>query len=246
MVGANPELIKAIALDDEPLALRIIEQFANRVDQLHLLKTFSKPEDAREFLQHNQVDLLFLDIHMPAISGIDFKRQLRDDLMVIFTTAHSKYAVEGFNVNAVDFLLKPFTFDRFNQAIQKAQTMKGLHGHASAETKSEDPLLVRADFKDYRVLPSEISLIEGLDDYLKIHRDGQRPIVARMTMKAILSKLPAENFIRVHRSFIVPISRIKAIRSRTIYLEDREIRLGNTYVESFMEVWNSSQSRTNS
>ncbi|QJW89991.1 response regulator transcription factor [Spirosoma taeanense] len=229
-------MIRAIALDDEPPALRVLSHFCQQVEFINLEKTFTRTDEAQQYLTDVGADLLFLDINMPFISGTDFYRAISQSAsqppMVIFTTAYAEYAVEGFTLNAVDYLLKPFTFERFLQAVTKAQD----YVRWQQRTKSaEEYLFIRADYTVYKVVLTDILFIEGLDDYLKIHLESSnRPIVARMTMKSILEKLPGADapnspFVRVHRSFIVPFSRIEGIRNKTILLAGRGIPIGASY-----------------
>ena len=191
-----------------------------------------------KYLANFPVDLLFLDINMPSISGLDFKKQVEAKTMVIFTTAYSEFAVEGFNLNAVDYLLKPFTPERFLQAAEKAKAQhRFLHQNALAKPEY---ISIRTGYSLVKVALADIVFIEGLDDYLKIHLNGQKPVVSRMTMKAILEKLPQSDFIRVHRSYIVPLAKIESVRNRTIFLKDtkdEEIPLGTSYESSFYEVF---------
>ena len=224
-------MIKAIALDDEPLALKVIENFCERLDYLQLEKTFTKTAEAHKHLRKQPVDLIFLDIQMPTQNGIEFYADIEQNTLVIFTTAFSEYAVEGFNVNATDYLLKPFSFDRFVQAVEKAKLIYDSKNKVpNTETQY---LFVRADYSLNKILIADILFIEGLDDYLKIHIQNQKTIVARMTMKSILEKLPETEFIRVHRSFIVPISRIEKIRNKIIYIADEEIPVSASYEVAF-------------
>lgn len=228
-------MITAIALDDEPPALSIIENFCSRVDFVDLVKTFTNPDEAMKHINKFPVDLLFLDIRMPSVSGLQFRRQVPQDILVIFTTAYSEYAVEGFNVNALDYLLKPFAFDRFLQAVNKAHDFyKFYHHHESAV---QHYMFVRADYSLVKVMLEDILYIEGLDDYLKIFLTGRKPVIARMTMKSALEKLPENNFIRVHRSFIVPLSRIEKVRNKMIYIGDKTIPVGSSYESSFFETY---------
>ncbi|MGQ3087915.1 LytR/AlgR family response regulator transcription factor, partial [Flavobacterium sp.] len=183
--------------------------------------------EALRHLKKFPVDLLFLDIQMPGKNGIDFYRQLDTDIMVIFTTAYSEYAVEGFNVNAVDYLLKPFSFERFLTAIDKAS--KEIRArHATGE---QNHLLIRADYKLHRIEFDDITLIEGLDDYIRIHLKEKSTITTRLSMKNILEKLPQNTFLRVHRSYIVPLRKIKTIYNKTIQIDDFVIPIGETYKE---------------
>lgn len=224
-------MIRAIALDDEPPALRILTNFSSRVDFVDLQKTFSRTDDAMNYLENFPVDLIFLDINMPSMSGLDFYQAIPHDALVIFTTAYAEHAVEGFNLNAVDYLLKPFTFERFQQATNKARDHYSFKN--PSETTASKYLLVRADYSLHKIAFSDILFIEGLDDYLKIHIRNSKPLVVRMTMKSILQKLPEQDFIRVHRSFIVPFDRIENVRNKIISLAGEEIPVGSSYEEAF-------------
>lgn len=226
-------MIIAIALDDEPPALKIVENFCSRVDFMDLVKSFTNPDEALKYLAKFPVDLIFLDIRMPSVSGIQFRKQIPQDMMVIFTTAFSEYAVEGFNLNAVDYLLKPFTYERFLQAVSKANDFyQFFHQHESAV---QQYFFVRADYSLVKVMLADILYIEGLDDYLKIHLADRKPLVARMTMKTMLEKLPVKDFVRVHRSFIVPLVQIEKVRNKMIYIKDVQIPIGSSYEKIFFE-----------
>ncbi|GAB3697573.1 LytTR family DNA-binding domain-containing protein [Spirosoma flavus] len=245
-------MIRAIALDDEPPALRVLTHFCQQVDFVDLQKTFTRTDEALRHLEQFPTDLLFLDINMPSISGIDFYKSLSDPsadgtslkqpFMVIFTTAYAEYAVEGFTLNAVDYLLKPFTFERFLQAVNKAADYH--RWQQRSEPSGEAYLYVRADYTLHKIAFTDIVLIEGLDDYLKIHlqpgnrTDVARPIVARMTMKTMQERLPPADFIRVHRSYIVPLRRIEAVRNKTIFIGGREIPIGASYEADFQNRFN--------
>jgi DNA-binding LytR/AlgR family response regulator len=228
-------MITAIAVDDEPPALKIVENFCGRVDYIELVKTFTHPHEALKYLEKFPVDLLFLDIRMPSITGVDFAKMIPKEIMVIFTTAYSEYGVEGFNLNALDYLLKPYTYERFMQAVNKARDYyRYFHNQDSAV---QQYLFVRADYSLVKIMLDEILFIEGLDDYLKIFTAARKPVIARMTMKAMLEKLPETNFIRVHRSFIVPISRIEKVRNKLIYIGDKTIPVGSSYESGFFEAY---------
>ncbi len=228
-------MINAIAIDDEPPALAVIESFCKESGLVTLQKTFTRPSEAQKYLKRFPTDLLFLDIQMPSLSGIDFYKGLEQETMVIFTTAHSQFAVEGFNLNAVDFLLKPFTYERFFQAVSKANDFYNYN--RQADKPQTQYLFIRADYSLIKIAVPDIVFIEGLDDYLKIHLQNQKTVVARMTLKTMLEKLPAKEFIRVHRSFIVPFSRIENVRNKTIRLAGEEIPLGSSYEEEFFKVF---------
>jgi DNA-binding LytR/AlgR family response regulator len=228
-------MIIAIAVDDEPPALKVVENFCKEVEFIDLVKTFTKPQEAIKYLNKFPADLLFLDIRMPSVSGIQFCKQIPQDTMVIFTTAYSEYAVEGFNLNAVDYLLKPFTYDRFLQAVNKAHDFyKFYHQQESA---LQQYMFIRADYSLVKIMLEDILYVEGLDDYLKIYLVDRKPIIARMTMKAMLEKLPVKDFVRVHRSFIVPLKRIERLRNKNLLVAGREIPVGSSYEEDFMRVF---------
>ena len=220
-------MIRAIAIDDEPLGLKIISHYCESVDYISLEKTFTKQSEALKYLNKFPVDLLFLDIQMPSKNGVDFYKMLDNNPMVIFTTAHSEFAVEGFNVNATDYLLKPFSQERFTAAIQKAHNEFEFRKNKSVQTH----LMIRADYKLHRIEYNDILLIEGLDDYVQIHLADQTKIVALLSMKSILEKLPNQQFVRVHRSYIIPVKKIKSIFNKNIQIEDFIIPIGDTYKE---------------
>jgi len=224
-------VITCIAIDDEPLALDLIETFCSKKENIELKKSFAKASDALTYLNKFPIDFIFLDIQMPDISGIDFYRSLHRPTLVIFTTAHSKYAVEGFNLRAVDYLLKPFKFERFEEAIEKATQM------ISKRNEIEDYLLIRSEYKLFKILYEDIDFIEGLDDYVKIHLTGKKPLLARMNIKGMADKLPATKFIRVHRSFIVPLNRVNFIRNKIIFIKDLEIPIGPSYEKEVMKLF---------
>jgi DNA-binding LytR/AlgR family response regulator len=226
-------MIKAIAIDDEPPALKVIEHFCSQVPFIELDKTFSKPNEALRHLQKFPADLLFLDIQMPSLSGIEFYKSVKQDTMVIFTTAHSEYAVESYNLSAVDYLLKPFTFERFEQAVKKAHEY---FQYINKQKTGIQHFFVRADYSLIKINLADILYIEGLDDYLKIHLQNQKPVVARMTMKTMLEKLPESEFLRIHRSFIIPLNRIEQVRNKMISIGDREIPIGSSYEENVFSI----------
>jgi len=229
-------VISAIAIDDEPLPLEIIESYCRELDFLTLEKTFTQTGEAKKYLENYPVDLIFLDINMPALSGIDFYKGLEQNTMVIFSTAHAQYALDGFELSAVDFLLKPYSFERFSQAANKAKEFYNfLHNKQTTDNKH---LFIRSDYSLVKIQLAEIAFIEGLADYLKIHLNNGKVIITRMTMKGITAKLPQKEFVRVHRSFILPIVQIESVRNKNIYLKGhKEIPIGARYEEEFLKVF---------
>lgn len=222
----------AIALDDEPPALGVIDKFCQKIDYIRLEKTFTGTTEAMEFLHQYPIDLLFLDINMPSVSGLDFYKTIPQPSLVIFTTSYRDYAVESYEVNAVDYVLKPFTFARFQQAVEKAYARR-------QDPAKELQLVLRVDYGLVKVFLSDIQYIEGWDNYLKIYLKSQKPLLVRMTMKAIMEKLPRKDFIRVHRSYIVGLSAIETVRNKQILIAGFDIPLGSSYEAAFFDVFRS-------
>jgi DNA-binding LytR/AlgR family response regulator len=230
-------MINAIAIDDEPLALKVIQSLCDKSENINLQKSFTQPNEALKYLRKFPTDLLFCDIQMPAMTGISLVRSLQQNTMVIFTTAFSEYAAVSYELNAIDYLLKPINQKRFTQAITKAQDYLN---HITKKDQSADKnIFVRADFSLVKIPLADILYIEGLADYLKIHIKDRNPVMARMPMKDIMGKLPSTDFIRVHRSFILPFSKIEAVRGTTIFLGDKEFPVGRTYVDEFFNRYSS-------
>jgi DNA-binding LytR/AlgR family response regulator len=196
-----------------------------------ICKKFTKTIEAFTYLEKNPVDLLFLDINMPSVSGIEFYKSIPQKTMVIFTTSYSEYAIESYNLNAVDYLLKPYTAARFLQAAEKVKE-KYIFLHPDTIASKEQFLMLRADYGLVKVTLSDILFIEGLDNYLKIHLQNQKPLVIRITMKALLEQLPEKEFIRVHRSYIIAANRIETFRNKIITIAGEEIPVGNSYEEN--------------
>lgn len=228
-------MIKAVAIDDEPPALAIIDTFCKQFEFLSLEKTFTDTTGAQKYLEKNMVDLLFLDINMPAISGMDFYKLLQQKPMLIFTTSYSEYALESYNLNAVDYLLKPFTLERFGIAVTKAKQMYEM-AHKVKAAEASSFLMLKVDYGMVKVVLSDILFIEGLDNYLKIYLQDQPPLVVRFTMKSLAEKLNENEFVRVHRSYIVPVNRIESIKHRIITIGNEEIPIGKIYEEQLKAI----------
>ena len=230
-------MIKAIAIDDEPPALEILENYCRRTEKVELMKTFTSTSRALEYLEQFPADLIFLDINMPSISGLEFAKRIPQQSMVIFTTSYTEYAVESYSLNAVDYLLKPYTFARFQQAIEKAEAVQRFQ-----QNERQQYLILRVDYSLIRIALPDILFIEGLDNYLKVHVRNQSPIVVRMTMKALQEKLPDNEFVRVHRYYIVAIAKISSIRNKMIFIGEEEIPLGTSHEKAFYALFNSPKS----
>jgi DNA-binding LytR/AlgR family response regulator len=221
-----------IAIDDEPLALQLIAEYASRIPFLSLDKTFTNPDEARLWLQQNPVDLLFLDIQMPDINGLQLYATLPNKPPVIFTTAYSEYAVDGFNVDAVDYLLKPFEFDRFLKAVYKAREYGEFLSNQELQTAS---IFIKVDYQLMKLNLKDIELIEGLDDYIRIHM-RPKPILTLMTLKGLQEKLPPQEFVRIHRSYIVPVSKIERFGKSKVKVAGKEIPVGSSYSEVYQQL----------
>ncbi|MCK5028221.1 MAG: response regulator transcription factor [Bacteroidales bacterium] len=229
--------MNCIAVDDEPLALSLIEDFAKKVPYLNFIKSCKNAFEAIDIIQKEKIDLIFLDINMPDISGIEFIKNIENKPLVIFVTAYSDYAVQGFELNAIDYLVKPFLFERFFKAVNKAYehfNLKNKKVISSNNIKSftEDYIFVKADYSSVKIYLKDILYIEGLKDYMKIYTK-EKKILTLITMKKIEEKLPDSNFIRVHRSFVVALDKIESIQRNRIIINNIRIPIGNSYKENF-------------
>ena len=240
--------MKVIIVDDEPLALDVIETYVFRMPNLELIARCNNAFEANEALKNNEIDLMFLDIQMPQLTGIDFLKTLKTPPMVIFTTAYQQYAVEGFELNAIDYLLKPISMDRFMKAVNKASEQYELHHkevktvvhtEGAAAADKPDYIFVKADKKLQRVKFSEILYIEGLKDYVIIRTETGR-IISLQTMKSLEDKLPVAQFVRVHRSFIVGMDKIHAIVGNMVEVIEKGVAkhlpIGKNYRDELLEM----------
>jgi DNA-binding LytR/AlgR family response regulator len=240
--------IQVIIVDDEPLAIEVLETYIAKIPNLLLVAKCNHALEAFEAIHAHKVDLMFLDIQMPQITGIDFLKTLSNPPKVIFTTAYSNYAVEGYELNAVDYLLKPISFERFLKAAQKAILQlqpQGQNPNASIssdnhtteiqETAAEKPdyIFVKADKKLIKLRFEQILFIEGLKDYVMIYTPTGR-IITLQTMKSLEEKLPAEYFMRVHRSFIVGSRHIDVLEGNTLIVDKKEIPVGKNYKDELL------------
>jgi DNA-binding LytR/AlgR family response regulator len=221
--------LKWVAIDDEPLALDLIKAYASRVPVLKMVQVFDDPIAGAEFLRKNPVDLLFLDINMPDITGIDLLKSFEEKPATIFTTAYKKFAYEGYELDAIDYLLKPIDFDRFSKAVNKA--VEYYSYKRSSKPVGEAVIFVRSEYQLIKIELEQIEYIESVEDYLKIHLATGYPVMTLMTLKAILEKLPPEKFMRVHRSYVVPLSKIKSFLNRKVKLTTAEIPVSDTYID---------------
>ncbi len=227
--------MRCLIVDDEPLAQQVMEEFAGRVHFLEVVGKCSSATEAIEVLRNTSVDLIFLDIHMPRLSGLDFIRSLHNPPQFILVTAYSEYALQGFNVNATDYLMKPVPFDRFLKAANKAYELYKLRNKSAGITESpaQKYLLVKSGYQTVKIMIDSILFIEGLKDYVKIHTDGKKPILSLLTMKGLAVSLPAAKFMRIHKSYIVATERITTISRNRVMIGDKWIPVGENYREEF-------------
>lgn len=227
--------LKCIAVDDEPPALELIEEYVSRVNELTLLHKFDDAVSAAEFLRLQPVDLLFIDINMPDINGIDLVKALEDKPIVIFTTAYKKFAYEGFELDALDYLLKPIDFNRFARAVYKA--LEYYQYKKSAANSVHEYLFVRSEYRVVKINLDEVEYIESLEDYIKIHIAGGKPVLTLMPLKKVLDKLPANRFKRIHRSYIVAVNKVRAVLNRKVQLaSSTELPISDSYAD-FIDEW---------
>ena len=231
--------ITCIAIDDEPLALGLMVSHIRKTPFLELKGEFDNPIDAMEFLQDNSVQLIFLDIQMPDFTGVEFARTLDEHTKVVFTTAYEKYAVEGFQLHALDYLLKPVSYSVFLNSANHAKKHFDLLESATSKNESDEKvedeyLFLKVNGQLRRVEYDDILYLEGLKDYIKLHiESASKPLVFYATMKSIEERLPSENFMRIHRSYIVNLEKVTTIERYRIIFGEERIPISNQYKEAF-------------
>ena len=240
-------MINTLIIDDEPLALDVLETYISKMPELNLVARCANALEANELLRKNQIDLIFLDIQMPQISGVDFIKALPNPPLFIFTTAFSNYAVEGYELNAIDYLLKPISMDRFMKAVNKAMEQFELRNREDAPDAGGQGLegveffFVKADKKLVKVKYDEILYIEGLKDYVIIRLEQGR-VVTLQTMKSLEEKLPLSRFKRIHRSYIVSIDKIHAVDGTSVDVYEKgqikQLPIGKNYRDEILEIVN--------
>lgn len=235
--------MKCIIIDDEPLAVDVIESYLQKIRDMEIVAKCNNPLDAISLINKHQIDLVFLDIEMPNLTGIDLVKTIHNIPQFIFTTAYPQYALEGFNLNATDYLVKPIPFQRFLKAISKAKDKYELEKKSinlpsavpHKEQETNDFIFVKAEYENIKIDVNNIKYIQGLKDYIKIYtKDSNKAILTLSNFKEILDKLPNQ-FLRVHRSFIVNISYIKALQKTKVVIDDMRIPIGETYKKEVLE-----------
>ncbi|MBW4359594.1 LytR/AlgR family response regulator transcription factor [Flavobacterium taihuense] len=233
--------MKCVIIDDEPLAVDLLVEFVGRVDSLELVTTFTNAIDAISIINQSQIDLIFLDIEMPHFTGIDFINAIEKKPLIIFTTAYSDYAVEGFNLGAVDYLVKPIPFNRFLKSVLRAQqifTPKSLLATDAIVNTPEienDFMFVRAEYENVKLNFADILFIEGLKDYVKIYTTDNKYTLTLISLIKLENLLSTKGFARVHRSYIINIKHVKSIQKNKVLIAEKRIPISESYKTSFFE-----------
>ena len=226
--------IRCIAIDDEPLALQQIVAYINKVPFLELAAQCQSALEARKFLSDNVVDAIFCDINMPDLNGMDFVKTLTAPPLIVFTTAYSEYAIEGFKVNAVDYLLKPFGLQDFQRAANRLKERMTISAAPAAPTDADDTLFLKTDYRILKVNIPDIRYVEAMSEYLKVWLEGEaKPIITLLSMKKMEERLPA-NFMRIHRSYIINLDKIQEVnKNRVIMDAETYLPIGDLYKDAF-------------
>jgi two-component system LytT family response regulator len=233
--------MKCVIIDDEPLAVELLVEFVGRVDSLELVTTFTNAIDAISIINQTEIDLIFLDIEMPHFSGIDFINAIEKKPLIIFTTAYSDYAVEGFNLGAVDYLVKPIPFNRFLKAVMRAQqsfTPKSLPVANQVINSPEiehDFMFVRAEYENVKINFLDILFIEGLKDYVKIYTTDNKYTLTLISLIKLENLLSSKGFARIHRSYIINIKHVKSIQKNKVLIAEKRLPISESYKTSFFE-----------
>ena len=232
-------MIRCIAIDDEPLALELLQDNISKIPFLQLVAACDNAVDAMKIMEEQPVDLLFLDIQMPGLTGLQFIQTMTAKPMVILITAYEKYALDGFNLDVVDYLVKPVPFDRFIKSCNKAKELHELKAapKAGSATADAEYFFVNVEYSLVKITIADITYIEGLKDYIKIHlKSSAKAIVTRMPMKTIEEQLPAKLFIRIHKSYIVSIAFITSIRKTSVFIGDMELPVSDHYRDAIAAI----------
>lgn len=227
-------IINCIVIDDEPLARKGLKEYIADVDFLNLAAEFDNPLQATELISNGQVQLLFLDIQMPKITGLDFFRSLQHPPPVIFTTAYPQYALEGFEVNALDYLVKPVSFDRFLKAVLKAKEYYEVRDKNVADAAASEYFFIKADNKLFRILFDEVLFVEALQNYVTIHTTGKK-YMTYLTFKSVEDYLPGDKFIKVHKSYIISASKVDSVEGNEIRIGQHHIPVSRNQKDEVME-----------
>lgn len=232
-------MITCIAIDDEPLALKQLENYINKTPFLKMEAAFHSAAEAKDFLAGNSVDAIFTDINMPECNGLQFARDLKNSPFIVFSTAYEEYAIESFRVNAIDYLLKPYSYQEFLKAalkVKKGQEWKSAASAHTDEAHTDEYFFVRADNQSVKIFTNTILYVEAMSEYIRIHFKESKPLMTFMSIKLMMETLPNDRFMRIHRSYIIALDDIKSFRRSEVELSDGTILpVSATYKENLQK-----------
>lgn len=228
--------LRTIIIDDEPLAINVLKNYVSQIQELELIETFSNAIAAATFVQNNHVDIIFLDINMPILDGLDFLKNLQSVPMVVITTAHEEYALTSFELQAIDYLVKPIPFPRFLQATQRIIKLKQSSERSNNSTNKNSSIFIKIDKKKLqKVVLDDILVVESLKDYIRIKTKSDKYIIHK-TLSSFTDELPSNNFIRIHRSYTVAISKVDAIEGNSLEIAGIRYTIGRSYINEVKEI----------
>ncbi len=228
--------LTCVIVDDEYLAIKILQEYALKMDGLKVEISFTRPQEALDYLSGHSVDLLFLDVQMPKLSGFELLKKLPAPPMVVFTTARHDHAVQAFDLDVLDYLVKPISFERFEKAVKKAEEYSQFKKLRTQRKDSpQNYLMIKADYRIHKIITEQIEFIEGLSEYVKIHTP-QRTFIPLIALKELMDQLPANQFVRIHKSYIVPLAHIVSFNHQTVQLKNgKALPIGRSYKSSFLK-----------
>lgn len=225
--------INCVIIDDEKFAINSLVNYCNQIELIHVAETFTDPHKALHYLESNTPDLVFLDIQMPEISGIQIANDLKDRILFVFTSAYSQYAINGFNLNAVDYLLKPISFERFTEAVQKVKTKYSAQSPTNLPDPESSHIRVKVEYTNVVIENADILYIEAMDNYCRIFT-GKKTITTLMSLKKIIELLPVTEFIRIHKSFVVSRSKIDRFTKEYVVVSGKTLPVGRVYSKTIL------------
>ncbi|WP_343631666.1 LytTR family DNA-binding domain-containing protein [Fluviicola sp.] len=223
-----------IVVDDNPLVIGLVGQFCKNHKDIVYLKGFHEPLEALDYLSKHAVDIVILDIEMPNLNGLEFAKMIQPPTKFIFSTSHKNYALEGFELSATDYLLKPYSFERFELAVNKAINL--INMEEASKPAAEAAIVVKSSYSNVKLFLKDIQYLESVEDYVIIHLDNEEPVKVRSTLKGISEELPKEEFVRIHRSYIVPLFRVTEYRKTKVLVGETELPVSVSYKDDFLNL----------